>query len=146
MLFRSAALYGSTEPGGTLNIVSKQPLWQAGHALELYAGSFGLRRAAIDSTGPLGERLAYRLNIALEDRDSFRDHVSARRQVLAPAFSWRLSADTTLDYVGELLRHQTPLDRGVVAVNNRLGAIPLSRFLGEPADGDATVEIGRAHV
>lgn len=135
----AAALYGSSEPGGTLNIVSKQPLWRSGHSLEGYVGSYGLKRTALDSTGPLGERFAYRLNIALEDRDSFRDHVSARRQVLAPAFTWRLSADTTLDYVGELLRHQTPLDRGVVAVDNRLGAIPVSRFLGEPADGDVTV-------
>ena len=135
----AAALYGSSEPGGTLNIVSKQPLWRSGHSLEGYVGSYGLKRTALDSTGPLGEHFAYRLNIALEDRDSFRDHISARRQVLAPAFTWRLSADTTLDYVGELLRHQTPLDRGVVAVNNRLGAIPVSRFLGEPADGDATV-------
>lgn len=136
----AAALYGSSEPGGTLNIVSKRPQWHAAHALEGYVGSFGLRRTALDSTGPLGERFAYRLNLALEDRDSFRDHVQLRRRVLAPAFTWRLGADTTLDYVGELLRHQTPLDRGVVAVDNRLGAIPRSRFLGEPADGDATVD------
>lgn len=136
----AAALYGSSEPGGTLNIVSKQPLWRSAHSLEGYLGSHGLRRTALDSTGPLGERLAYRLNVALEDRDSFRDHVSARRRVLAPALTWRMGADTTLAYVGELLRHATPLDRGVVAVDDRLGAIPRSRFLGEPADGDATVE------
>lgn len=136
----AAALYGSSEPGGTLNIVSKRPLWQAGHAAELYLGSFGLRRLALDSSGPLAESFAYRLNVAAESRDSFRDIVTAKREVVAPAFTWRLGAETTLDYRGEVLRHRTPLDRGVVAVNGQLGAIPRSRFLGEPADGSVTVK------
>lgn len=134
-----AALYGSSEPGGTLNIVSKRPLWKAGHSVESYLGSYGLGRAAVDSTGPVGSNFAYRLNAAVEDRGSFRDHVDAQRQVLAPAFTWKLGRDTVLDYSGELLRHKTPLDRGVVAVNNQLGAVPRSRFTGEPADGAMTV-------
>ncbi|MGK6307739.1 TonB-dependent siderophore receptor [Variovorax sp. DT-64] len=136
----AAALYGSSEPGGTLNIVSKRPLWNAAHSVEGYAGSHGLKRGAFDSTGPVGKDFAYRLNAAVEERGSFRDHVRAERQVIAPAFTWKLGRDTVLEYVGEVLRHKTPLDRGVVAVNNQLGAIPRSRFLGEPADGDVTVE------
>ncbi|MFN3305330.1 MAG: TonB-dependent siderophore receptor [Roseateles sp.] len=141
----AAALYGSSEPGGTLNVVSKKPLWQTGHALEVYAGSFNLKRVALDSTGPVSDTLAYRLNVAVEDRDSFRDYVHARREVVAPAFSWKLGADTTLDYSGELLRHRTPLDRGVVATaDGKLGVIPRERFLGEPADGDVTVD-NRTH-
>ncbi|MGJ7610096.1 TonB-dependent siderophore receptor [Variovorax sp. GB4R4] len=136
----AAALYGSSEPGGTLNIVTKKPLWQRANSVEAYAGSHGLRRGAFDSTGPVGENFAYRLNVAVEDRDSFRDHVGARRSVLAPAFTWKLGRDTVLEYTGEFLRHATPLDRGVVAVGNRLGAVPRSRFLGEPADGRMTVD------
>ena len=136
----AAALYGSSEPGGTLNIVSKRPLWKPAHALETQAGRFGLRRNSLDSTGPIGESFAYRLNAAVEDRDSMRDHVGTARRVLAPAFSWLLSPDTSVDYTGEWLRHRSMLDRGVVAVDNRLGAIPRSRFLGEPADGPVTVE------
>ncbi len=136
----AAALYGSSEPGGTLNIVTKKPAWRPAHAVEAYAGSHGLRRGALDSTGPVGDNFAYRLNVAVEERDSFRDHVGARRSVIAPAFTWKLGRDTVLEYTGELLRHATPLDRGVVAVGNRLGAIPRSRFLGEPADGNMTVQ------
>ncbi|WP_442867228.1 TonB-dependent siderophore receptor [Acidovorax sp. NCPPB 3576] len=136
----AAALYGSSEPGGTLNIVSKRPLWKAANAIEGSVGSQGLKRGAFDSTGPIGENFAYRLNVAVEDRDSFRDHVSSERRVVAPAFTWKLGRDTVLEYAGEFLRHATPLDRGVVAVGNRLGTIPRSRFLGEPGDGDVTVE------
>ena len=135
----AAALYGSSEPGGTLNIVSKRPLWTAANSVEGYVGSYGLKRGAFDSTGPVGDRFAYRLNVAVEDRDSFRDNVKARREVIAPAFTWKLGRDTVLEYSGEYLRHATPLDRGVVAVDNRLGAVSRRTFLGEPADGDVTV-------
>jgi len=131
----AAALYGSTEPGGTLNIVSKRPRWTSAHAVEGYLGSHGLKRAALDSTGAINPALAYRINIAAEDRNSFRDHISTERSVVAPALTWKISNATVLDYTAELLSQSTPLDRGVVAVNNQLGAIPVSRFLGEPADG-----------
>jgi iron complex outermembrane recepter protein len=135
-----ASLFGTTEPGGTINVVTKKPRWQAGHSLEGYAGSFDFWRTTLDSTGPLGESVAYRLNIALENRDSVRDFINTRRELVAPAFTWRIAAATTVDYFGEWLRHRTPLDRGVVAVNGVLGPVPRERFTGEPADGTVEVE------
>ncbi|NYF20870.1 iron complex outermembrane receptor protein [Xanthomonas sp. JAI131] len=136
----AAALYGSSEPGGTLNIVTKLPQWRPATALELSAGSHDAYRVAADSTGPLGDSVAYRLNLAAEDRHSFRDVVRTQRRFLAPALTWRLGEATTLDYNGEWLRHRAPLDRGVVAVRGDLRALPRSRFLGEPGDGDVQVE------
>lgn len=136
----AASLYGTSEPGGTLNLVTKRPLWRSGHSIEAYAGSFRFFRTAIDSTGPLGENFAYRINAAVEDRESFRDFITTERKFFAPAFTWRISPATRLDYTGEVLRHRTPLDRGVVAIGTQLGAVPRERFLGEPADGDVLVE------
>lgn len=136
----AAALYGTSEPGGTLNLVTKKPLWKPGHSIEGYVGSYDFYRLAIDSTGPLTSNFAYRLNAAAEDRSGFRDFVDTTRTFVAPAFTWRLSNATRLDYSGEWLRHKTPLDRGIVAINNELGQVPRERFLGEPADGDVTVE------
>jgi iron complex outermembrane receptor protein len=136
----AAALYGASEPGGTLNIVTKKPRRASGQSAEFYAGSHDFYRAALDATGPVGASSAYRLNLAKEDRGSFREHIQARRTVVAPAWSWQVDADTTFDYSGEWLRHQTPLDRGVVAINDQLGSVPRERFLGEPADGDVTVD------
>lgn len=135
----AAALYGSSDPGGTLNIVSKSPRWKPAHAAEASLGSHGFKRLALDSTGPLHPDFAYRLNVALEDRGGWRDPVGTQREVVAPAFSWRLGADTLLDYRGEYLRHAVPLDRGVLAVNGQLGRMPRERFLGEPADGSVSV-------
>lgn len=134
-----AALYGASEPGGTLNIVSKRPLWRPAYALDAVAGSFGLRRAALDATSPLGEALAWRLNAASEKRDSFRDNVHSRRTLLAPALSIKAGPGTRLEYRGELLRHVGTLDRGIAAVNDELGAVPRGRFLGEPGDGDIRI-------
>lgn len=135
----AAALYGASEPGGTLNIVSKRPLWRPAVALDAVVGSFGLRRAALDATGPLGETLAWRLNAASERRDSFRDHVQTRRELLAPALSFKAGPDTRIEYRGELLRHVGTLDRGIPAINGKLGVVPRERFLGEPGDGDIRI-------
>ena len=140
----AAALYGASEPGGTLNIVTKQPQWRRATALESYAGSRDTYRLALDTTGPLSTGLAYRLNAAAEDRRSFRDYLSSSRRLLAPAFSARLGEATTLDYTGEWLRHRAPLDRGIVAVNGDLGRISRTRFLGEPGDGDTRID-NRSH-
>lgn len=140
----AAALYGASEPGGTLNIVTKRPQWRRATALEAYAGSHDAYRLAADTTGPLGESWAYRLNVATEDRHAARDFVRTRRRFVAPAFTWRLGEATTLDYDGEWLRHRAPLDRGTVAIDGRLGAVPRTRFLGEPGDGDIVVD-NRSH-
>ncbi len=136
----ASSLYGTSEPGGTLNLVTKKPLWKPGHSIEAYVGSYDFYRLTLDTTGPITPNFAYRLNVALEDRGSIRDYVDTQRAMVAPAFSWRISGVTRLDYSGEWLRHKTPLDRGVVAINDQLGAVPRNRFLGEPADGDVKVE------
>jgi iron complex outermembrane recepter protein len=140
----ASALYGSSEPGGTLNMVSKRPQWRPAHSVEAYLGSFGFWRGAVDTTGPIGDSVAYRLNAAIEQRDGFRDFVGTDRWVFAPALTARLGPRTSVEYVGEFLHQATPLDRGVVAVGGRLGAIPRTRFLGEPGDGALEVD-NRTH-
>lgn len=135
----AASLYGASEPGGTINVVSKSPLWRRALSAELYAGSGDFQRAAFDATGPLSESAAYRLNAAAERRAGVRDHVRSRRALLAPAFAWKLDAATRLDYKGEFLRSEAPLDRGLVAVGGNLNVLPRERFLGEPADGDIKI-------
>ena len=140
------ALYGSSEPGGTVNIVTKQPRFTAGHSVETYYGSHDYKRVALDTTGPINgsasrpATLAYRLNLSAEDKDSFRDHVHSRRELVAPALTWKIAPTTVVRYDGEWLRQSAPLDRGVVAPNGQVGAVPISRFYGEPADGDITID------
>ncbi|MBT0962284.1 TonB-dependent siderophore receptor [Denitromonas iodatirespirans] len=136
----SAALYGNSEPGGTVNIVTKKPQFKASHGVEFYAGTHDSYRTALDTTGPIGANLAYRLNVAAEDKAGVRDHVDSERQLVAPALTWVLSERSFLSYDGEYLRQQAPLDRGIVAVNGKLHAVPRENFLGDPNDGDVTQE------
>jgi len=134
----AAALYGSGEPSGTVNIVSKRPLWHPAHSIQVRAGSHDFYRASVDTSAPLSDNLAYRFNVAVEDKKSFRDNYHGKRHVINPALTWKINKDTALEYVGEILEQKAPTDRGVVAINNQLGIIPTTRFLGQPQDGNMT--------
>lgn len=136
----AAALYGNSEPGGTINVVTKKPQFKSANSLDLSAGTRNTYRTAVDSTGALNSEVAYRLNAAAEHRGGMRDHVRSAREFFAPAFTWAPTDHTLLHYEGEFLRQKAPLDRGIVAVNGNPGVLPVSRFLGEPGDGDVKME------
>ncbi|MCW8084024.1 TonB-dependent siderophore receptor [Sabulicella glaciei] len=133
----AALLYGRGDPGGTINLVTRQPTPVPTFGGTFLLGERGTRRAVLESSGPLDPqgRFAHRLIFGTERRESFRDVAPADRQFVAPLFAWRTEPDTTFTLEGEFLQNDQPFDRGIVAVGNRLGAVPRSRFLGEPSDG-----------
>lgn len=134
----SSLLYGRGDPGGTLNLVSKQPVTEGFAEFGSLFSSRGLLRGTIDAGGPLRAdgTVTYRLNGAVESGGSFRDNVESGRKYLAPSVSWQASPDTTFTVEGEFLRNDRTFDRGVVASGNRPGVVPRGRFLGEPGVGD----------
>ncbi|WP_245200227.1 TonB-dependent siderophore receptor [Herbaspirillum sp. LeCh32-8] len=132
----ASAIYGSSEPGGTINIVTKKPQFTQKNVAELSAGSGGLKRATLDSTGPLSQNVAYRLNVMTEEGDTRNSMLSNRRQLVAPAVTWVINRDTVLNYEAEILRSSTPLDRGIINVRGVLGTLPRDRVLSEPSDGN----------
>jgi iron complex outermembrane receptor protein len=136
----SSALYGRGEPGGAVNISTKKPHFKPAYNLELSAGSFDNYRAAVDLTGPLSEKVAYRLSAAQHQGGTSRDHMDIHRTMVTPSFIWMLSPDTTLSYEVEAIKQRQPFDRGVVAVDKKLGVVPISNFYGEPNDGDNQTE------
>lgn len=134
----AASLYGRGDPGGTVNLVSKKPQAERFARLHASAGSWDRYRTSLDLNSPLDEQgdLLARLNLAVEDNNSFRDHVGSERLFAAPSLSWQLNPDTRLLLEAEVVRHRSVFDRGIVAPNNRLGSVSRSTFLGEPGDGD----------
>jgi iron complex outermembrane receptor protein len=134
----AASLYGRGDPGGTVNLVTKKPQADTFAHLQTSAGSWDRYRTSLDLNSPLDEQgdLLARLNLAVEDNNSFRDHVSSERLFAAPSLSWQLNPDTRVLLEAELVRHRSVFDRGIVAPNNRLGSVSRSTFLGEPSDGD----------
>jgi len=139
----AAALYGRGEPGGTVNILTRKPRFAPQYTIDLSLASHGTRRIAADLTGPLSGTIAYRLNLAHQDGDSFRDLLHTERSYAAPSFLWHAGEDTTVSYEIEATRQRTPFDRGIPAIGGRLdgpGQVPVTRFLGEPGDGPMTVK------
>ncbi|ALS93612.1 ligand-gated channel [Xanthomonas oryzae] len=132
----ASALYGRGEPGGVVNIITKKPLFQPQNSMDVSAGRFDSYRAAIDSTGPLSENVAYRLNVMHKDQHSFRDTVDSDNTLLAPSLLWMPTPETTVSYELEAVRIHAPFDRGVTAIDGDANRLPASRFLGEPRDGD----------
>ena len=130
----AASLYGRGDPGGTVNIVSKKPQPQAFTTVQTSAGSWDRYRTALDVNTPLDSdgRMLSRVNLAVEDNHSFRDHVDAKRVFVAPSFSWQLDPDTRLLVESEFVRHSSTFDRGIVAPHG----MSRSTFLGEPNDGN----------
>ena len=133
----AASLYGRGDPGGTINIVTKKPQSERFARLQASAGSWNRYRSALDVNTPLDEQgdLLSRVNLAVEDNHSFRDHVDNQRVFAAPSLSWQLGPDTRLLLEAELVRHRSVFDRGIVAPDGELGLVSRSTFLGEPSDG-----------
>ncbi|WP_394497327.1 TonB-dependent siderophore receptor [Shewanella sp. ENK2] len=133
----SSALYGRGEPGGTVNIITKKPLFDQQGYIKLTAGSFNTYRAEADFTTGLTDDLAFRINGAYEDKESYRDTVESNKTVLTPSFLYQLGDDTILSYELEYLDQETPMDRGVVVVEGK--DFSASNFYGEPADGPVEI-------
>ncbi|ROM98747.1 TonB-dependent siderophore receptor [Pseudomonas brassicacearum] len=134
----AASLYGRGDPGGTVNIVTKKPQPEAFSTLQTSAGSWDRYRTALDLNTPLDPQgnVLSRVNLAVEDNHSFRDHVDSQRVFVAPSLSWQLNPDTSLLLESEFVRHSSTFDRGIVAPNNSWSGVSRSTFLGEPDDGN----------
>jgi iron complex outermembrane receptor protein len=146
----ASLLYGRTEPGGLINIVTKRPVEQPFLTLEQQAGSFGHERTQIDAGGPLssGGKLLYRFNAAWENDGSFRDIPHSRRIFAAPVITWQASAATAVTAYLEYLNSHDPSDSGQPIIGDRPPPIPASRSFDEGGQihtTDLRVGIEAAH-
>lgn len=133
----ASVLYGALEPGGIINLVTRQPLSDPYYAASLSFGSFGLIRPTFDISGPLNESetVLYRLNGVYERGERWRDfNTDIERVFVSPVITWQIGDRTSLTIDGEYVHDQRPLDRGIPAVGNRPADIPRDRVLGDPDD------------
>ncbi|MCO4205198.1 TonB-dependent receptor [Aeromonas taiwanensis] len=121
----AAVLYGRGSTGGIVNRVSKTP--QKGQASSVTArvGSFDSRRFAADLNGEAGERVQLRLNLAQEDKESFRDDVTSKRTLLAPSVNWEISDSLNWLVQYERNEHDRTPDRGIPGVDGRPADVPI---------------------
>jgi iron complex outermembrane recepter protein len=90
-----SALFGVAGPGGSINMVTKQPRNAFAASAGTMLGSFGTRNGYVDVTGPIGQSFAGRVIADLEHADGFR---GLKRNIfeISPTLMWRLADDKTL--------------------------------------------------
>lgn len=120
----AAVLYGRGSTGGIINRVSKKPQKGQESSVTALVGSFDTRRVAADLNAEAGERVQLRLNLAQEDKDSFRNDVTSKRTLLAPSANWEISDKLNWLVQYERNAHDRTPDRGMPGVNGRPADVP----------------------
>ncbi|MGD1900157.1 MAG: TonB-dependent siderophore receptor [Phormidesmis sp.] len=133
----ASILYGDIQPGGLINLVSKQPLSQPFAEVTLQMGNRNSISPQVDVSGPITEdgRARYRLNALLRSEESFRDfNQNIERFFVAPIVTWAISDRTDLTFQLEYSDYEAPSDAGLPAVGNEVADVPFSRITGESND------------
>ncbi|GJD19024.1 hypothetical protein RIVM261_039800 [Rivularia sp. IAM M-261] len=148
----ASVLFGNAPPGGSINLVTKQPLRDPYYSIEANFGSYDFYRGAVDISGPLdtNKKVLYRLNTAYKTQNFFHDFSERKVFVIAPVVSFEIGDNTKLtleaDYVdiqNDSLFLGLPLVGTVLPNPN--GKIPRNRNLNEGFNQfDSALRIGYA--
>lgn len=134
----ASILYGQAAPGGIINLVSKRPTATPLRELELQAGSWNRRQAAVDLAGPLTEdgRVGYRITALARNADAMVSQLADDRRLLNAALAWKLTPDTDLTLLASYNKGKSNYDYGKpydgTLLPNPNGRIARDLFVGEP--------------
>jgi iron complex outermembrane receptor protein len=133
----SSVLYGASDPGGQINLVTKRPTTEPLHEVQLQAGNLGYTQGAFDFGDALDEEgvWSYRLTGLFRDADAQTDHITNRRQYIAPAISYRPSEDTELTFLGEYQKQTgnfaNPLPANGTVFRDTRGRLSRDTYVGD---------------
>ena len=132
----ASVLYGAGQPSGVVNFITKRALPDAFAEGTITAGSYGFFRTTADVNSPVAgsDRLFFRVNVAYETMDGFRDYAFGERFFIAPTFTWLIDDQTNVQFSFEYLNDRRRFDTGVVALGGQVGLLPINTFLGQPDD------------
>ncbi|WP_337194436.1 TonB-dependent siderophore receptor [Pseudomonas syringae] len=141
----ASLLYGALDPGGLINVVSKQPQFTRSTTLSGSSFSEGGGTAGFDTTGQIGDtNFAYRLIGERQHEDYWRNYGTNEHTLFAPSVEWigdRASVSLAYshnDYSG-------PFDRGTVFINGKPADISYRKRIDETwAKADGTAETATA--
>ncbi|MEG5265839.1 TonB-dependent siderophore receptor [Pseudomonas sp. JDS28PS106] len=127
----ASLLYGAMEPGGLINVISKQPQYVQSTTLSGSAYSEGGGSFGIDTTGPLGDSgFAYRMVAERKSEDYWRNYGVDQHTLIAPSLSWTGDrASVTFAY--EYNDYLSPFDRGTVYSNGHPADVSYDKRLDE---------------
>lgn len=132
----ASVLYGSSEPGGVINFVTKKPLTEFDGTAFLRFGQYGLASGNVDLSVPLGKNFYSRVGVFLERRGSFRNNAELENENVIGDLLWQPTNRTRLGFEYEFIRQNQPGQRlrGVpVDVSGRF-ITDISFSFNEPTD------------
>ena len=135
----TSGLYGLNDPGGLVNFVSKKPLDVPLREIFGSYGTYNRKQFGFDLSGPVDpeKTILYRMTGFLRNGGTQADYVDLDRIYIAPAVTFRPSADTSLTLLGNYQKDNTGDKYRAIPQYYTNGSSPLranlrDRFLGEP--------------
>ncbi|MCC5024973.1 MAG: TonB-dependent receptor plug domain-containing protein [Candidatus Synoicihabitans palmerolidicus] len=95
----NAILSPAGAPGGSINVITKSPLFKAHGSMTALLGTFDAQKRSFDFGGPVGQSgdMAYRVVGSLQDSHRYWDaDARLKGKVLAPMFTYNLSPNTQI--------------------------------------------------
>ncbi len=107
----ASLLYGIQNPGGVINVISKQPQFQWQRQLSVRMPSTGGASGLVDITGPIAKGLAFRMIAEKQRQHYWRNFGLDKNQLLAPSLQWY--GDNASFYLSyQDFQYDIPYDRG----------------------------------
>lgn len=126
-----SAIYGWSEPGGLVQVLTKQPTAQTIRNVSWQGDVWGRTLTTIDLGGALSEESRFRWITAHEQRGGFRDGARGEQFFLAPSLAVDFTEGRRLQLSLEWLDDRRRTDYGIPAQNGRPADIPPDRNYGE---------------
>lgn len=126
-----SAIYGWSEPGGAVQVVTKQPSARPLRELSVQGDTWGRAQTVLDAGGPLADGVAFRWVAAREQGGSFRERQHLQQTLLAPSLRWSLPDERELSLELEWLDDRRSTDYGIPAVNGAPADVPANRIYTE---------------
>ncbi|MEH2065937.1 MAG: TonB-dependent siderophore receptor [Nostoc sp.] len=133
----ASVLFGAVEPGGIINVITKQPLSEPYYNLAFEAGNREFYQPSIDFSGPLNDdkTLLYRLNASYQSSNGFQDFVTSHLTTIAPSITWKLGNRTDLNLYYESTQFNGIPETFTTLFSDNTFKLPRSRYLSYPLDG-----------
>ena len=129
-----SVLFGAFEPGGIVNVVTKQPLSDPYYNLGFEAGNFGFYQPSIDFSGPLNtdKTILYRFIASYQHSSSIQDVVSENLTTIAPSITLKFGDRTDLNLYYEYINYYAnPFESPSLLLSDG-NTVPRSRYLRYP--------------
>ena len=140
----TSVLYGKSNPGGIVNMVSKRPTTTPFHEVQFKMGSHNLYQTGFDFSDELDEDgvYSYRLTGIARSGNEQQERSKQQRYTIAPSFSWRPDDKTNITFLSYFQNEPNTGYYGWLPKEGTVEPLPgggrLPRDFNEGADNNTT--------